>query len=47
LKSGAPKEIALQEIFVAAPPFIALQAVGLALVLAFPDLALWLPALLD
>ncbi|NVK35165.1 MAG: TRAP transporter large permease subunit [Rhodobacteraceae bacterium] len=47
LKSVAPKEIQLQEIFVAVLPFIALQAVGLFLVLAFPQLALWLPAMLD
>lgn len=47
LKSVAPREIQLQEIFVAVLPFIALQAVGLLLVLAFPNLALWLPALLD
>ncbi|WP_460274322.1 TRAP transporter large permease [Celeribacter sp. ULVN23_4] len=44
LKSVAPKEIELQEIFVAVLPFIALQAVGLFLVLTFPELALWLPA---
>ena len=47
LKSVAPKEVTLQEIFVAVLPFIALQAVGLFLVLAFPQLALWLPAMLD
>ncbi|KUP93390.1 TRAP transporter large permease [Tritonibacter horizontis] len=47
LKSVAPKEIQLQEIFVAVLPFIALQAVGLFLVLAFPQLALWLPSMLD
>ncbi|GAA4224082.1 tripartite ATP-independent transporter DctM subunit [Sagittula marina] len=47
LKSVAPKEIQLQEIFVAVLPFIALQAVGLFLVLAFPQIALWLPSMLD
>lgn len=47
LKSVAPKEVTLQEIFVAVLPFIALQSVGLFLVLAFPQLALWLPAMLD
>ena len=47
LKSVAPKDIQLQEIFAAVLPFIALQAVGLFLVLFFPDLALWLPNLLD
>lgn len=47
LKSVAPKDIALQEIFAAVMPFIALQAVGLLLVLLMPDLALWLPSLFE
>lgn len=47
LKSVAPKEVTLQEIFVAVLPFIALQAVGLFLVLMFPQIALWLPSMLD
>jgi tripartite ATP-independent transporter DctM subunit len=47
LKSVAPKDITLQEIFVAVLPFIALQALGLMMVLFFPQLALWLPALMN
>lgn len=47
LKSVAPEGVELQDIFVAVLPFIALQALGLALVLFFPELALWLPAKLD
>ena len=47
LKSVAPKEIELQDIFVAVLPFIALQVVGLFLVLFIPELALWLPSMLD
>jgi len=47
LKSVAPKDIALQEIFAAVMPFIALQALGLLLVLLMPDLALWLPSLFE
>jgi tripartite ATP-independent transporter DctM subunit len=43
LKSVAPKDVTLQEIFLAVLPFIALQIVGLALVVAFPQIALWLP----
>ena len=46
LKSVAPKEIELQEIFLAVLPFIGLQIVGLGIVLFFPDVALWLPKLL-
>ncbi|WP_372054448.1 TRAP transporter large permease subunit [Tistrella mobilis] len=47
LKSVAPKDVELQEIFAAVMPFIALQVVGLLLVLAFPDIALWLPSLVE
>jgi len=47
LKSVAPSYITLQEIFVAVLPFIALQIVGLGLVMAFPEIALWLPQMLN
>lgn len=47
LKSVAPREISLQEIFVAVLPFIALQVVGLCLVILVPDIALWLPRILN
>ena len=43
LKSVAPADVSLQEIFVAVLPFIALQIIGLMLVLFFPEIALWLP----
>ncbi len=46
LKSVAPKGIELQEIFMAVLPFIGLQIIGLAIVLFFPEIALWLPNLL-
>ena len=45
LKSVAPKGIELQEIFVAVLPFIALQTIGLLLVLFIPQIAMWLPSL--
>lgn len=41
LKSVAPKDISLGEIFTALLPFIALQVSVLALVIVFPELALW------
>jgi TRAP-type mannitol/chloroaromatic compound transport system permease large subunit len=47
LKSVAPPEISLDLIFRAMLPFIALQVVGLAIVLFFPDVALWLPRALN
>ncbi|MFD1383062.1 TRAP transporter large permease subunit [Rhodanobacter aciditrophus] len=43
LKSVAPKDISLQEIFLSVLPFIGLQIVGLILVMSFPQIALWLP----
>lgn len=41
LKSVAPKDISLGEIFSALVPFIILQVIALGLVIAFPVLALW------
>ncbi len=43
LKSVAPKDVSLQEIFVSVLPFIVLQVIGLVLVMTFPQIALWLP----
>ena len=43
LKSVAPKDMSLSEIFRALIPFICIQVVALAIVLFFPDVALWLP----
>lgn len=47
LKSVAPKDVTLQEIFLAVLPFIGLQIVGLALVMMFPQIALFLPEFLN
>ena len=47
LKSVAPKDITLQEIFVSVLPFIGLQIIGLILVMMFPQIALWLPEALS
>jgi TRAP-type mannitol/chloroaromatic compound transport system permease large subunit len=41
LKSVAPKDISLGLIFESLIPFIILQIIALALVVAFPQLALW------
>ena len=41
LKSVAPKDISLGEIFTALLPFIGLQILALGLVIIFPQLALW------
>jgi TRAP-type mannitol/chloroaromatic compound transport system permease large subunit len=42
----APPDISLDLIFRAMLPFIGLQIIGLAIVLFFPDVALWLPSVL-
>ena len=47
LKSVAPPDISLQEIFMAVLPFIALQIIGMMLVLFIPDIALWFPKYLS
>ena len=44
LKSVAPPDVTLSQIFASIWPFVGLQLVVLALVVAFPGLALWLPA---
>ena len=45
LKSVAPPDVTLQQIFRGVLPFIALQLIGLGLVLFFPQVALFLPSL--
>jgi len=45
LKSVAPPGITLAQIYRALVPFIGLQIIAIALVFAFPSLALWLPSL--
>lgn len=47
LKSVAPADITLQEIFASVMPFIALQIIGLLIVMFFPQVALFLPQLLS
>lgn len=43
MRSVAPKEITINDIYRSALPFVALQILGLALIVAFPAIALWLP----
>jgi TRAP-type mannitol/chloroaromatic compound transport system permease large subunit len=39
----APLDVAMEEIFAACWPWMGLQLIGLAPVMMFPELALWLP----
>jgi len=47
LKSVAPKDVTLQEIFISVIPFIGLQIIGMLLVLFIPQIALWMPQALS
>ncbi len=47
LKSVAPKDVTLQEIFASVIPFIGLQIIGLITVMFVPEIALYLPKLLN
>ena len=46
LKGVAPPEVRIQQVYKGIIPFVLLQLIGLGLVIAFPDLALWLPRIL-
>jgi len=46
LKGVAPPEISLQDIYASLWPFMILQLIGIGLVMYFPQLALWLPAVI-
>ena len=46
LKGVTPPDITIGDIFHSIWPFMALQVVALAIVMAFPQLALWLPSLM-
>ncbi len=43
MKGAAPPEIKIQQIYKGIVPFVMLQLIGLSLVMAFPDIAMWLP----
>jgi tripartite ATP-independent transporter DctM subunit len=43
LKSVAPPDVTMEEIFNSCWPWMGLQVIALVLVVAFPDIALWLP----
>ena len=47
LKSVAPADITLQEIFAAVIPFIGLQIIGMLMVMFIPEIALWFPKFLS
>ncbi len=46
MKGVSPPEVKIQQIYKGIIPFVLLQLIGLALVIAFPAIALWLPSVL-
>jgi tripartite ATP-independent transporter DctM subunit len=47
LKASAPPSLKLQSIYRGVVPFIAIQIIVLALMIAFPSMSLWLPSLMS
>ncbi|HSA81711.1 MAG TPA: TRAP transporter large permease subunit [Geminicoccaceae bacterium] len=45
MRAMAPKEITLGDIYRSIIPFVLVMGIGLAIVMAFPQIALWLPSL--
>jgi TRAP-type mannitol/chloroaromatic compound transport system permease large subunit len=41
----APREVTLRDIYVSIAPFVLVMMLGLAIVMIFPQIALWLPSL--
>ncbi len=44
MRAMAPPEVTLKDIYTSVAPFVGVMVIGLALVTAFPEIALWLPA---
>jgi len=45
MRAMAPKEITLVDIYRSIVPFVAIMVLSLAIIMAFPEIALWLPEL--
>jgi tripartite ATP-independent transporter DctM subunit len=45
MRAMAPPEISLRNIYVSIIPFVGVMILGLAMIMAFPQIALWLPSL--
>ena len=43
MRAMAPKEISLQDIYRSILPFVLIMVIGLAIVMAFPEIATYLP----
>jgi len=47
MRAMAPPEITLTDIYRSIVPFVLVMITGLAIVIAFPEVALWLPNLIS
>ena len=47
MRAMAPKEVSLMDIYRSVFPFVGLMILGLAIIIAFPQIALWLPSQLS
>jgi TRAP-type mannitol/chloroaromatic compound transport system permease large subunit len=47
LKAAAPPEVNMKQIYGGILPFVFIQLVALVVIMLFPDVALWLPNLMD
>lgn len=47
IKGILPKDVTMGDVYRSVGPFVVLQLIGLSLVFAFPQIALWLPSLFD
>jgi TRAP-type mannitol/chloroaromatic compound transport system permease large subunit len=45
MRAMAPPEVTLRDIYVSIIPFVIVMMIGLAIIMAFPQIALWLPSL--
>ncbi len=43
MKGVAPPEVKIQQIYIGIIPYVLLQLIGVSLIMAFPEIALWLP----
>ena len=43
MRAMAPKEVTLYDIYRSITPFVLVMIIGLSIVMAFPQIALWLP----
>ena len=46
MKGVAPESVKMTDIYQGIIPFVILQLIGLSIVIAFPQITLWLPALM-